>query len=235
MPETSGTGNHKLKAVIFDMDNTLFEFVDAQVKGCKAVVDRLGAGNKIDLFDYFLREVHDFEDYENISDYMHNLGIHDPNAFFDCCASYDEAKLSSLRPYDGIRECLQKLKQAGLKLAVVTNANRANAAARLEITGLLPFFDLVVPSEATGKKKPDPEPVRFALEMLGVKPDEALFIGDSLARDIAAGKASGVLTAYAAYGDKNFNEGSEAKADFVLSHADHICRLMVNRFSVACR
>lgn len=226
MPETDGAGNRTLKAIIFDMDNTLFEFVDAQVKGCKAAVEALGTGNKIDLFDFFLRHDFRFEDHANIADYMQNLGIDDKEKYDECCNAYERAKLGSLQPYYGIRACLGRLRSRGLKLAVVTDATRENADARLKKTGLARYFDLVIALEDTGKRKPSPDPLRLALERLGVMPEEAIFVGDSLARDVAAGKALGVATAYAAYGDKNYRERSAAEADYVLNRTGDICELV---------
>lgn len=228
MPETNGAGNRKLKAVIFDMDNTLFEFVDAQVRGCKAVVERLGTGNKIDLFDFFLRRDFCFEDHQNIADYMQSLGINDDVKYSECCSAYESAKLGYLKPYEGIRMCLGRLRRRGLRLAVVTDATRENADARLRKTGLARYFDLVVALEETGKRKPNPDPIRLALERLGVRPEEALFVGDSLVRDVAAGKATGVATVYAAYGDKNYRESGRdaAEADYIVNRTEDICELV---------
>ncbi len=215
------------------MDNTLFEFVDAQVMACKAVVERLGAGNKMDLFNYFLRHDFRFEDHANISDYMRDLGICDSAAFSECCEAYDRAKLEHLAPYEGICECLSELRRMGLKLAIVTDATRANAMRRLERTGLARFFDLVVSYEEGGKRKPSPDSIMLALDRLGLRLEDALFVGDSPARDIAAGKAIGIETAYAAYGDKNYREGGSAApgADHVLNRTGEICPMVRRRIA----
>jgi len=230
MPESAIAGHRALKAVIFDMDNTLFEFVDAQVMACKAVVERLGAGNKMDLFDYFLRHDFRFEDHQNIAAYMESLGIDDKEKFYECCTAYESGKLESLRPYAGMRRCLNTMRRRGLKLAIVTDATKENADARLKRTGLGRYFDHVVALEETWKRKPRPAPIRLALERLGVKPEEALLVGDSLVRDVGAGKAIGVATAYAAYGDKNYREDGRAaaEADYVLNRAQDICELVKN-------
>ena len=50
-----------IKAVIFDMDNTLFDFVEAKIKAYRAVCGYIGMGDEIELLDYFLRRKHDFE------------------------------------------------------------------------------------------------------------------------------------------------------------------------------
>ena len=68
----------------------------------------------------------------------------------------------------------------------------------------------------TSKKKPEPDSIRLALDKLGVKAEEAVLVGDSLRRDIAAGKRLKMVTVYAAYGDKNVPEKKEYQPDFVL-------------------
>uniref|UniRef100_A0A7C3EVB3 HAD family hydrolase n=1 Tax=Candidatus Methanomethylicus mesodigestus TaxID=1867258 RepID=A0A7C3EVB3_9CREN len=115
MQETHRTARHKLRAVIFDMDNTLFEFADAQMAACGAVIDKLGTGSKVALFALFASCNYGFECYENISDYMHRLGIHDEGKFFECCDAYEETKHDSIVVYSGMRESLEELKRLGLR------------------------------------------------------------------------------------------------------------------------
>ena len=72
----------------------------------------------------------------------------------------------------------------GLKLAIITDANSYHALARLTRVELLDYFDLLVAADMTGTKKPDPAHFLFALEALGIKPEESLVVGDSIRRDM---------------------------------------------------
>lgn len=236
MQETHRAAGRALKAVVFDMDNTLFEFVDAQLKACEAVVGRLGAGDKMGLFALFAGGPHGFECPENIADYMQHLGIHDQAVFLECCEAYERTKLDSLVVYGGIRESLEGLKRMGLRLAVVTDASAASSEARLKRTGLRRFFDVLVSAEEVGQKKPHPASIRLALERLDVEADEALFVGDSIDRDMAAGRNLGIRTAYASYGDRNPVGNDRAGVDHVLrspvdiiSIAERMCRAPLQR------
>jgi len=205
-----------LKAVIFDMDNTLFDFIEAQLMACKAVTNRLGVGNKYDLFDYFLRDPRRFEDLGNIADYMRDRGLYDRETYGECCRIYDEAKMEAIVPYPGVKEVLEGLRARGVRLAVVTNASNGNALARLNRAGLAGFFDAVVSADMTGRMKPEPDSVILALKMLDLRPEEAVLVGDSMGRDIAAGRRLGTLTAYAEYGDRNLREKKSWEADYIL-------------------
>ncbi len=55
MQRTNGFRSRKVKAIVFDMDNTLFDFVEAKLKACRAVVEYLGVGDEEELLKYFLR------------------------------------------------------------------------------------------------------------------------------------------------------------------------------------
>ncbi|WP_201763914.1 HAD family hydrolase [Archaeoglobus sulfaticallidus] len=206
----------KVRAVIFDMDNTLFDFVEAKLRACRAVVEHLGAGDEEELLRYFLRGMHGFEDLENIADYMLDKGVYSQEKYEECCRIYEEVKLNSIEPYPHVRETLERLRDLGLKLAVVTDAMNGHAVSRLRKAGLLHYFDVVVSADMTGKRKPEPDSIKFALEKLGVDAKEAILVGDSVRRDIEAGKRLGMMTVYAAYGDRNFFEEKSREADFVI-------------------
>lgn len=222
----------KVKAVIFDLDNTLVDFVEAKIKACEAVVERLGCGDADELLQYFLRWKHGFESHENIADYLRDKGIYSEELYRECCEIYDRVKLESITLYPGIKEVLENLKQKGVKLAVVTDAENGHAISRLKKVSLEKYFDVVISADMTGKRKPEPDSLLLALKKLGVKAEEAAIVGDSLRRDVEAGKRLGMLTVYAAYGDRNFFESREGKgeADFIAREPEEILELMFTKF-----
>lgn len=99
--------------------------------------------------------------------------------------------LQPIKPYRKVRELLLDLKEAGVKIGVVTNSGRRYADAVLAQIDL-PAFDTVVTYtdvSATGAK-PNPGGILKALENLGVKPSlNSLYIGDSYIDFIAAYRA----------------------------------------------
>ncbi|MFO7966787.1 MAG: HAD hydrolase-like protein [Archaeoglobaceae archaeon] len=66
--------------------------------------------------------------------------------------------------------------------------------------------------------------IKTALERLGVGVEDCLMVGDSLNRDIEAGNRLGMMTIYAAYGDRRFNGGNGA--DFVLREFEGLLDLL---------
>jgi len=212
-----------LKAILFDMDNTLFDFVAAKLIACREIlsyINRKKGSNFEDpseLFRYFLRGTYGFEDYENIRDYMQERRIFTARGYKNCCNIYEREKLENLKLYPGVRDTLYQLKRMGLKLAIITDADKYHALARLTRVELLDFFDFLVSADMTGTKKPDPAHFIFALQALGTEPEENLVVGDSIRRDILPARKLGLKTAYASYGDWRPEEKIDPCFDFKLN------------------
>jgi putative hydrolase of the HAD superfamily len=205
-----------IKFLLFDMDNTLFDLVGAQIAACDAVVQQLGHDDGEDLFSYFLTPLHGFESHENIRQYMNERSIPLEGLFRRACQVYETVKLEHIHPYEGAIETLKILSTEGYALGIVTDAHSRDATLRLEKAGLLPYFCCMVSYDMVKVKKPSPEPFLFALEMMKAGPDEAILIGDSPRRDIEPGHHLGIRTVYARYGDRFSDDRSPIPADFVI-------------------
>ncbi len=105
--------------------------------------------------------------------------------------------------YPGVIEGLLALRDAGLKLACLTNKPNAFAGPLLEAKGLGAFFDVVFGGDAFERKKPDPLPLLKACEALGSTPEDTLMIGDS-SNDARAARAAGCRVLLVSYG---YNHG----------------------------
>jgi len=90
---------------------------------------------------------------------------------------------SKIYLYPEVKDSLRRLKQMGLKLGVVTGGYELDIEQILPRAGLEEFFDVCVGADTTGKRKPSPEAFKHALKQLEVKPEEAIFVGDSLEQD----------------------------------------------------
>jgi pyrophosphatase PpaX len=104
-----------------------------------------------------------------------------------------------IRCYDTVVETVQWLHRDGHPMAIVTSKGDALAKRGLEHVGIAQYMATIVGCDSTKRHKPDPEPVRVALDRLGYAPHEAIFVGDSV-HDIAAGNAAGVATVAALWG-----------------------------------
>jgi pyrophosphatase PpaX len=104
-----------------------------------------------------------------------------------------------LRPFPGAVETVAELERRGVALAIVTSRYRRSTLVGMDICGITRHFEVIVTPEDVSNPKPHPDPVRFALDKLGVSAYEALFVGDS-PHDMAAGRAAGTRTAAALWG-----------------------------------
>lgn len=203
-------------ALLFDMDNTLFDLVGAQIAACQAVTRSLGVTEKDQLFPYFLRPVHGFESHEHILDFMHDRGIPGDGSYDAARRIYEEEKLRSIIPYPGVVDTLSRILELGFPMGIVTDAHSRDAVRRLEKAGLLPFFSCMVTYDMVQVKKPAPEPFITALGMLNSMADEVLLVGDSPRRDIEPGNMLGFRTVYARYGDRFSDDRSWVQADYII-------------------
>lgn len=101
--------------------------------------------------------------------------------------------------FDTIHDVLAALQCAGVKMGVVTGRTHSSADPTLGRLALRRYFSTIVCVDDTMQHKPDPEPVLHALANLGVRPEDALMVGDA-ETDILSGQRAGCDTAGALYG-----------------------------------
>lgn len=90
---------------------------------------------------------------------------------------------AGLEVYPDAEEALPRLRDAGLKLGIITNAFEKDIEDVLRRVRLPKLFDVLVGIDAVKRPKPHPEIFLYAVHVLNIKPWEALFIGDDLERD----------------------------------------------------
>ncbi len=93
---------------------------------------------------------------------------------------------------DGVTETLAALRQRGLHLGIVSNADNDQFSHLLQLSQLDPCFDSLLSSEDAQSCKPDPAIFSHALAQAGCAPDQAYFVGDSLQQDIAGANRAGM-------------------------------------------
>lgn len=189
------------RAILFDMDNTLYDFVEAKQAACESVVDVIGTGEATELLQYFLCNMHGFEHHDNIRDYMKDKNVWNEGKFAEACRVYEEVKLDSVVAFAGVHDTLERILDAGIAMAVVTDAQSIQAERRLRKTGLYDYFSCIASPDISGKRKPQHDSFLLALDRLKAAPQDAWVVGDSLRREIEPGNSLGMTTVYARYGD----------------------------------
>jgi putative hydrolase of the HAD superfamily len=94
--------------------------------------------------------------------------------------------------YDaGTPTALARLQAAGYRLGVISNSD-GRAEEALAAAGLRTFFEVVVDSQLVGFEKPDPRIFHLALQRMGVRPDQALYVGDIYEVDVVGARGAGM-------------------------------------------
>lgn len=117
--------------------------------------------------------------------------------------------------YPGVREGVDYLKSRGYKLGCVTNKDSQFTLPILRTLGVHDDFEIIVCGDTLDKKKPDPLPLLHSAEQLGVKPENALMLGDSIS-DVKAARAAGFQIVCMSYGYNHGDDIRDANPDAVI-------------------
>ena len=196
-----------IKAVIFDLDNTLIDFMKMKRISCEAAINAMiDAGLNVDkdkamelLFKIYGE--HGFEDPKIFQRFLLKLTKKiDYNILANGIVAYRKVRVGFLDPYPGVPYVLNKLKDKGLKLAILSDAPRLKAYLRLASMKFTNFFDAIVTFDDTKSEKPNILPFKVALKKLNLRAEDCLMVGDRPERDIKGARKLGMKTCFARYG-----------------------------------
>lgn len=222
-----------IKAILFDIDNTLIDFMTMKRKSCEAAIDAMinaGLNMKRDDALKILFELYDKYGIEYQKIFQKFLekaqGKIDYGVLAHGVIAYRKIREFYLSPYPGVMQTLIQLKRK-YTLAVITDAPRLQAWLRLATMNLDDFFDVVITSGDVRKKKTTTIPFKAALKALNIKPEEALMVGDWIERDVKTAKSMGIKTCYARYGDINPADAGKSEADYEINDIKEILKLEI--------
>ncbi len=209
-----------LEAVLFDLDGTLIDSIELIRQS----------------YAHTLREHRDFE--PPMDFWLQGLGrpLRWQFAHFTQDASEIEAMVATYRAFNlehhdamvtafpGAVAAVQRLRDRGVELAIVTSKMRAGARRGLEHCGFGSLFDVIVGADDVSNHKPHAAPVLLALEQLGVSPEHAVMVGDS-PHDLASGRSAGARTAAVAWGPFPREQLLATAPDYWLETPDRIATL----------
>jgi putative hydrolase of the HAD superfamily len=226
-----------IKAVVFDLDNTLMDFMKMKKRAIEeAIPAMVDAGLEItpDIANKIIDEIYKERgiEYQQVFDEFLNKVLKkvDYKILSAGIVAYRRAREASLIPYPKVYSTLYKLLKMGIKMGILSDAPVKEAWLRLAYLNFHQIVDTVVTFDDTGVRKPDPAPFRLLLKKLDVSPEEAIMVGDWVERDIIGASQVGMKTAFARYGD-TFNTVSH-NADYELNDISELIDIINNENNI---
>jgi phosphoglycolate phosphatase len=195
----------KYKAVIFDLDGTLLDTLEDIADSMNSVLGKLGHPvHDTEAYKYFVGDGFRILAKRTLPENCQDEGYID-QAYMKVRDEYLKRWADKTKPYAGISEMLDGFTSAGLKLAVLSN--KSDDFAKLMIKKLLPSweFDPVFGERKGIPKKPDPAGALEIADILGVKRDECLYLGDT-GVDMLTASAAGMFAVGVLWGFRKADE-----------------------------
>ncbi len=205
------------KAVIFDLDGTLVNSIEDIADAMNSVLKQ---------HNY---ETHDYESYKTFVGRglrkMCELAMPQnvrSNEQIDKCLEqlmeiYSENCVNKTRPYNGIRELLEELKNRDIRVAVFSN--KVNELAQKVVYTIFADykFDIVIGSGGAIPRKPDTTGIDYICNQMNLSLDDYLYVGDS-GVDMQTATGAGIYAVGVLWGFRDMEELLENNADVVIEH-----------------
>ena len=190
-----------IKCVVFDVDGTLIDTGEAIISSLQKVL-------KEDLGQAFSGDELSFAFGIPGAVTLKKLGVNDIEDSLGKWIKYLNDFSDSIKVFDGIDNCLRKIKELNIKTGIVTSKTKEEFESNFIPLGLADYFDYVVCADDTAKHKPHPEPILKLMEMSGDDPKDLVYIGDTK-YDKECAEGAGVKFGLALWGAKS-SEGFDS-------------------------
>ncbi len=210
----------KYNTILFDLDGTLLYTLEDLTDSINYMLEKYGlpthsledvrrfVGNGLKML--VIRALPEGEKYQHFDKFLAEF-----IKYYNC------HNLIKTRPYNGIMETTAKLKELGIKMAIVTNKGQTASESLLE-DFFKPNINIVIGDDGNHPRKPDPAPIQIALDKLGVKDKSSvLYVGDSEV-DAATAENSGLDYVLCTYG---FRDMEDLKDFSPIAYVDNIVKL----------
>ncbi len=192
------------KAVLFDLDNTLYDYDSAHQKALKAVYKVLKKHINLSfikftkLFNLSKAEIHRELSgtasahnrtlyFQRMIEKTHNTVK--PEMILRLYNAYWDTLLKNMKLRKGVLNTLKTLRKKGLKIAVVSDLTTNIQLRKIKHLKISKYIDVLVTSEEAGSEKPHQIMFLLTLKKLGVQPKEAIMVGDNSITDVEGANA----------------------------------------------
>ncbi len=209
------TDDWEPEAYLFDFEGTLVTFEWNLTKGISIIL------NEIELIGYSMNLFDGSPSYVDIHKVASVISEQDDestimNVIAEVHDQFDADALSRWKLYKDAKQTLNKLKNNGKLLGLVTNVGSKAINSAINKLELDDIFEIVITRNHVSRLKPNPEGLLMAANSLKIDPDSILFTGDSY-DDLGAAKAANMKSCYLSGGQDKINADDGIQPDFIIN------------------
>lgn len=207
----------RYQAIIFDVDGTLEDSERLVIDALTAVLADLGyPPPDAETRELIMRST--------TEETLRRLKVPDLDAAAESIGRHWLNMLDRAGLFPGVVELLHRLKAMGVRLGIATSRANQEVDADPNLTPILPLFEARACVEDTEAHKPDPAPIVHCLKRMNLRPEDALYVGDS-PTDAQSAHAAGVDFALAEWGCR---PGAHIPAEHYLVRPDDLIAIVEN-------
>ena len=210
-----------IRGVIFDLDGTLLDTLEDLVDAANATLAHFGfPGHSPDAYRYFVGDGL-ITLIERIVPEKNRSQPEIAACMDTFLQLYGQSWDLKSRPYAGILEMLQQLRQTGLQLGVLSNKPHAFTRLSVQRFFAADAFDFVFGQRDDVPRKPDPAGAKEIAGLMQLQPQQILYVGDT-ATDMQTGNRAGMSTMGVIWGFRERQELEESQAGIIVTHPSEI-------------
>ncbi len=191
----------KIKAVIFDLDDTLFDCTgqlveEARKNASKALAKILPLASEGEIHKKAVALYEEFGPNFNVFDRIcSDFNAEDKEACVDIALrAYNSDEVKNISLFDDATETLEKLRSKGLKTVIISSGIYSRQQRKIELLNLKPLFDLILIHDIEKGGVSKEKQFRQALEEFSLKPEEVVSVGDRIKSEIRMSNKLGIIS-----------------------------------------
>lgn len=137
---------------------------------------------------------------------------------------FETGCMYDVKPFDGLPEAMDQMKEAGAKLCILSNKDHDNVCSVMEVAYPVGYFHKLLGYTGEFARKPSPESALHVAKEFGISPEKCMYVGDTNT-DMLTGKNAGMYTVGVTWGFRTRQELEESGADAIAETPEELLNI----------